>query len=425
MVHVMDYQHVPRKDILCIDVKSFFASVECVSRGLNPLTTFLVVMSHPENSGGLVLAATPLMKKVFGIQTGARRYELPNDPRIIVAPPRMKHYLAVNSQIRAVFLRYVPKEYFLPYSIDEVFLDVTGSHRLFGTTTRIAEQIQADILKETGLYVTCGIGDNLLLAKLALDIESKHSFTRRAEWRYENVPEKVWRIKKLTDFWGIGERMGRKLRDIGINSIYELSQTEPGLLKKHFGVIGQQLYYHAHGLDYSRINETYKPIEKSFGKNQILERDYKDAKEVVIVIKEMAEEMASRLRKNFVDTNRVFLSIGYSKYSPIRGFRHQIKIQPTDSSVRLKAILEMLFWKYYQQQSVRVIAISFGGIALKKGLQLNLFENPIKTLQMEQLERTIDKIRARYGYKALMHASSLSSGATGMKRSTYIGGHQG
>lgn len=425
MVHVMDYQHVPRRDILCIDVKSFFASVECVSRGLNPLTSFLVVVSRPESDGGLVLAATPLMKEVFGIQTGSRKFELPNDPRIIIASPRMKYYLDINAQIRTIFLRYVPEEDFLPYSIDEVFLDVTSSHRLFGSTIQIAKQIQMVILNELGLYVTCGIGDNLLLAKLALDNEAKEVKSRLSEWRYENVQEKLWHIRKLTDFWGIGERMARRLQNIGISSIFELSQTEPTLLKMHLGVIGQQLYYHAHGLDYSRINEAYQPIEKSFGKNQILEKDYHDPNEVIIVIKEMAEEMASRMRNHFVDTNKVFLSISYSKYSPIRGFKHQMKVEPTNSSKTLKEILEMIFWQYYQHEPVRVIAISFGGIALKRGLQLNLFESPAKTIQVERLERTIDKIRKRYGYKSLMHASSLTNGATGIKRSTYVGGHQG
>ncbi|WP_436969899.1 DinB/UmuC family translesion DNA polymerase [Listeria fleischmannii] len=302
---------------------------------------------------------------------------------------------------------------------------MTSSHRLFGSTIQIAKQIQMAILNELGLYVTCGIGDNLLLAKLALDNEAKEVKSRLSEWRYENVQEKLWHIQKLTDFWGIGERMARRLQNIGISSIFELSQTEPTLLKMHLGVIGQQLYYHAHGLDYSRINEAYQPIEKSFGKNQILEKDYHDPNEVIIVIKEMAEEMASRMRNHFVDTNKVFLSISYSKYSPIRGFKHQMKVEPTNSSKTLKEILEMIFWQYYQHEPVRVIAISFGGIALKRGLQLNLFESPAKTIQVERLERTIDKIRKRYGYKSLMHASSLTNGATGIKRSTYVGGHQG
>ncbi|EKZ4627439.1 excinuclease ABC subunit A, partial [Listeria monocytogenes] len=175
MVQVEDYSHAPRRDILCVDVKSFFASVECVKRGLDPLKAKLVVMSNADRAGGLVLAASPTMKKIHRIKTGSRMYELPTwDKEIIIAPPRMKLYLKVNAMIQDIFLRYVPREYFLAYSIDEAFLDVTGSHRLFGSTQEIAEKIQADILRELRLFVTVGIGDNLLLSKLALDNAAKH-----------------------------------------------------------------------------------------------------------------------------------------------------------------------------------------------------------------------------------------------------------
>lgn len=152
--------------------------MECVERGLNPLETHLVVMSNADRAGGLVLAASPKMKKEFGIRTGSRRFELPNDSRIIIAPPRMKYYLKMNAAIQEIFLRFVPDEYYMAYSIDESFLDVTGSHALFGTTTEIARTIQETIYKELGLFVTVGIGDNMLLAKLAMDNEAKKEDSR-------------------------------------------------------------------------------------------------------------------------------------------------------------------------------------------------------------------------------------------------------
>ncbi|MBC1481545.1 MULTISPECIES: Y-family DNA polymerase [Listeria] len=426
MVQVEDYSHAPRRDILCIDVKSFFASVECVKRGLDPLKAKLVVMSNADRAGGLVLAASPMMKKGHRIKTTSRMYEVPTwDKEIIIAPPRMKLYLKVNAMIQAIFLRYVPKEFFFPYSIDEAFLDVTGSHALFGSTQEIAERIQADILRELRLFVTVGIGDNMLLSKLALDNAAKHQADGIATWRYENVPDTIWKINELTDMWGIGHRTAENLKRLGIFSVYALSQSPPPLLKRRLGVIGEQLYYHSHGIDYSKINERYVPISKSYGKSQILERDYHDPFEVAIVIREMSEEIAMRLRKHHVNATVVHLGIRYSKYSIKSGFRHQLKVEATSSTKEIVAHFINLFWKYYENEAVRQVEMNCGGIVKKIGLQLNLFENPIQTVNQEQLDITIDKIRARYGFKSMMHASSLLTGSTGLKRSRMVGGHKG
>lgn len=426
MVQVEDYSHAPRKDILCVDVKSFFASVECVKRGLNPLKAKLVVMSNADRAGGLVLAASPMMKKIHRIKTGSRMYELPTwDQEIIIAPPRMKLYLKVNAMIQAIFLRYVPKEYFLPYSIDEAFLDVTGSHALFGTTQEIVYKIQRDILEELRLYVTIGIGDNPLLAKLALDNVAKDRADGIAEWRYEDAPETIWKIRHLEAVCGIGHRTALRLQKMGIFTMYQLSQTPPAILKNKMGIIGEQLYYHAHGIDYSFLNEKYVPANTSYGKSQILEKDYHVSAEVEIIIREMVSEVAMRLRQNHVDTSVIHLSIGYSKYSIKKGFSHQAKIPPTNSSHALIPYFLQLFQRYDEHEPVRSITISCGKISLKTGLQLNLFEDATLTLNQEQLEVTVDKIRARYGFKSLMHASSLLAGATGIKRSEMVGGHKG
>ncbi|EHY61342.1 putative DNA polymerase IV (plasmid) [Listeria monocytogenes FSL J1-208] len=383
-------------------------------------------MSNADRAGGLVLAASPKMKQVHRIKTGSRMYELPTwDKRIIIAPPRMKLYLKVNAMIHAIFERYVPKEFIHVFSIDECFLDITGSHLLFGSTEEIVRKIQRDILEELKLFVTVGIGDNPLLAKLALDNEAKHQDSGIAEWRYEDVPETIWKIKQLDDVCGIGNRTAERLKRMGIFSMYQLSQTPPPLLKRAMGVIGEQLYYHAHGLDYSRLNEKYVPVSKSYGKSQILERDYHKQMEVEIVLREMVEDVAMRLRKSHVDTAVIHLSIGYSKYSIKKGFSHQMKIPATNSSQVLITYFLQLFRKYIESEAVRSIALSCGQITLKAGLQLNLFEDVERTLNQEQLDTTIDKIRQRYGFRSMMHASSLLTGATGLKRSEMVGGHKG
>lgn len=165
MVREIDYAVAPRRDILCIDVKSFFASVECMKRHLNPLTAYLVVMSHAERQGGLVLAASPMVKAEFGIKTGSRRYELPDDPRIIIAPPRMNLYLHVNEMILKIARRYVSNDDLYVFSIDEFFMDVTQYHALFGDTMTIAKRLQQDIWQELRLAVTIGIGENPFLGK--------------------------------------------------------------------------------------------------------------------------------------------------------------------------------------------------------------------------------------------------------------------
>lgn len=150
---------------------------------------------------------------------------------------------------------------------------------------------------------------------MALDNEAKHQPSGIAEWRYEDVPETIWKIKQLDDVCGIGNRTAERLKRMGIFSMYQLSQMPPPLFKRAIGVMGEQLYYHAHGLDYSRLNEKYVPVSKGYGKSRILERDYHKQMEVEIVLREMVEDVAMRLRKSHVDTSVIHLSVGYSKYS--------------------------------------------------------------------------------------------------------------
>nr|WP_260485277.1 excinuclease ABC subunit A [Listeria booriae] len=389
------------------------------------MTAHLVVMSHADRAGGLVLAASPAVKRDFGIKTGARRYEVPDDPRIIIAPPQMKLYLKVNKMILDIARRYVSKEDLYVFSIDEFFMDVTQYHALFGDTMTIAKKLQQDILKELRLFVTIGIGENPFLAKVSLDVAAKHQSNGIAEWRYPDIPKTLWKIPDMTEVVGIGQKTAIRLENVGISSIHALAHAPIGLLKQTLGIMGVQLYYHANGIDYSRLSETYTPISKSFGKSQILERDYYDMHEVAIIVREMAEEVAMRIRKEHAQTACVHLSIGYSKHSILRGFSHQMKVYPTDSSKKITEYALHIFHKYIGKDAVRSVAISAGIITYKEGTQLNLFEDAVQTIYQEQLERTIDHIRNRYGFKSMMHASSLLDGATALSRSTMIGGHRG
>lgn len=202
-----DYQNELRRVILMIDSKSFYASVEAVRLKLNPLKAILVVMSTEKNTGsGLVLAASPMAKKLFGISNVTRARDVPiHDKRLIIEPPKMNLYIQVNQKINRIFQQFTAEEDIQPYSIDESLLDVTDSWQLFGATPyEVARKIQLAVKKETGIYLTVGIGDNPLLAKLALDLEAKRNHSLIAEWHYEDVPDKLWPVTQLDDVWSIG-----------------------------------------------------------------------------------------------------------------------------------------------------------------------------------------------------------------------------
>lgn len=422
----VSYINEPRRDILCIDIKSFFASVEAVERDQDPLEAMIAVVSKPDNNGGLVLAASPKVKEKYNVRTGTRVYEIPKRSNIEIVEPRMALYLKKNLEIIEIFKRYVALQDLHVYSIDESFLDVTHSHALFGSTHEIATKIQNDIKKEMKLVATIGIGDNPLLAKLALDHQAKrddkNSF--QAYWSYEHVPKTIWKIADLTDFWGIGKRTEAKLKRIGIHTMYDLAQYDVQKIKSRFNIIGEQLFYHAHGIDRTILSDKFVPKENSFSKNQILNRDYTHPYDVEIVIREMTEENAMRLRKHNLTTSTVKLTIGYSKHTIDAGFRHQMAIEATDSSQKLVQYMLQIFRKHYENHAVRIVNVSFNKIAPKQDFQMNLFENLEDVLKDESLDNIVDIVRKKYGYTSLLHASSLLQNGMAIQRSKLLGGHQ-
>lgn len=424
---MFDYSLERSEDILCIDVKSFFASVECVDWGYHPLKKLLVVMSNAENAGGLVLAASPMAKKVLGISNVSRKYEIPPHPELEIVPPRMNRYIEKNTEINHIYREYVSDEDLYIYSIDESFLSIRPSLELFKTNSAydLAKMIQRHVHRQTGLYVTIGIGDNMLLAKLALDNEAKNNKDFIAEWRYEDVPNTVWKIKELSDMWGIGRRTEQNLINLGIYSVYDLAHTNFYHLRQIMGVIGEQLYANAWGIDRSNIRIRYKPLEKSYGNSQVLPKDYTNRNEIKIVIREIAEQVAARIRKRHCQAGCVSLYIGYSQYEIDRGFSRQMKIPVTSNSKKLIQYCLQLFDKYYEGQAVRNIGISYSKLSYTTDIQLDLFEDPEQQIANERLDYLVDKIRKKYGFKSLMHASSLLEGATAIDRTSLVGGHAG
>ena len=319
----MDQVYLHR-NFLCIDLKSFFASAECLDRGLNPFTTPLVVANPTQGNGAITLAVTPYLK-TLGVKSRGRLYEIPKNIKYMIAKPRMSLYLAKSREVVEVYLKYVSLEDLHIYSIDECFLDVTNYLKMYEKSDyELALDILEDVQKSTGLTATCGIGPNMLLAKLSMDIEAKHNKDFIAKWTYDDIPTKLWPIHPLSKVWGIGPRMEVNLNRLGIYSVYDLAHYDRNKLKQKFGVIGTELWNHANGIDLSLIGDMEKTKDKSYSHSQVLFKDY-NGNNIKIIIREMVEVVTMRLHKNHVTSSLIGLGIGYSK-DVGGGFYHQIKL---------------------------------------------------------------------------------------------------
>lgn len=458
-----DYSREPKSDIAFVDMKSFYASVECVERGLHPLKTSLCVMSRSDNSNGLILASSPMFKKVFGKLNVGRSYDLPFDihtrkfsyynarrqglpttPEYVryieewakvtfIVPPRMDMYIKRNIEIQHIFQNYASIEDILPYSIDEGFIDLTSSLNYFipdkGVSRRkkldmLSARIQRDIWRKTGIYSTVGMSNaNPLLAKLALDNEAKHTPTMRANWSYEDVEEKVWNIPKMTDFWGIGSRMEKRLNKLGIYSIRDLANCNPDILKKELGVVGVDLFFHVNGIDESNVHNPYKSKNKGLGNSQVLPRDYVKQVDIELILREMAEQVAIRLRRAHKKCCTVSISVGFSRYEMKRPIQAQMKVEPTNNTRVLTDHVLSLFRKKYDSGAVRNVAVSYSNFVDDSIQIISLFDDVEKIDKEERLQTAIDTIRNQFGFTTIQKGNSLLEASRSLERSKLIGGH--
>jgi len=458
-----DYSLEPQSDIAFIDMKSFYASVECVDRGLHPLKTSLCVMSRADNSAGLILASSPMFKKVFGKSNVGRSYDLPFDVKTrkfsyynakkqglpttidyvryieewakstVIVPPRMDTYIAVNMEIQKIFHDFAAPDDIYPYSIDEGFIDLTSSLNYFVPDRRISRKDKLDIIsaaiqkkiwRKTGIYSTVGMSNsNPLLAKLALDNEAKKTPTMRANWSYEDVEKKVWAIPKMTDFWGIGNRMEKRLHGLGIFSIKELAQANPDLIKKELGIMGLELWFHANGIDESNVHKPYKPKSKGIGNSQVLPRDYIKPRDIEIILREMAEQVAVRLRRAGKKATVVSIHLGYSKAEQKRSIHTQMKIEPTNQTALLTNYVLKLFHTKYTSGAIRNVAVNYSGLVDESFGLISLFDDIEKIEKEERLQSAIDAIRTEFGFTSLLKGNVLDQASRTIARSKLIGGH--
>lgn len=428
----MDYSREPHGVFFMIDNKSFYASVESVARGLNPLQSKLVVMSETANTGsGLALAASPQAKKLFGIKNVSRQRLMPKvSPDLLLVPPRMNLYIKKNMEINKIFRRFTADEDCYPYSIDESILDMTHSWQLFGDTPlEVAQLIQHTVRQEKGLYTTVGIGENPVQAKLALDLIAKYDHYLIGELSYANFGEKIWPITDLTKVWSIGHRTEAHLNRIGINSMGDLAWCNPYQLKKEFGIIGSQLFALSWGIDRSKLTELVKPVDKSWSNSQVLPRDYNKQEEIELVIHEIAQQVTSRMRHHGQIAGSISLGIGYS-YKATEddgrsGFNRSMRVEPTSNSKQVADYLISLFRESWEGQTVRNVMVALSMLSPEVGFQMNLFEPPEQQIKADMFERIVDQIRDRFGVTKLIMASSLMKGGTLLERAALVGGHNG
>lgn len=412
------------KHILCIDLKSFYASVECVLAGYDPFQTPLVVADKSRGKGSIVLSVTPYLKSL-GVPSRCRIHELPKNIDIIYARPKMQTYLEYAAKIISVYLDFVSEEDLYVYSVDEAFLDMTPYLKYYQKDDiSIGKHILTTLRETLGLYATCGVGPNMLMAKLAMDIEAKQSDTFIAKWHYDDLKYKLWPISPLSKMWGIGHRMQHNLEVLGMHNIGDIAKSNPIFLKQQFGVLGEELYYHTHGIDLSMIQDKkkIKQVRKSFGLGQVLFRDYK-SDEIILIIEEMVDEVTRRLRLAKKQTACVHLQIGYAKEFG-GGFSRQLSLTEPTSSVR--AIYEIclnLFEKYDEGLPIRRVGISLSKLSVKTYYQYDMFEDIEALKREENILNVIDRIKARHGVNSINRASSELEHSTEKRRNESVGGH--
>jgi DNA polymerase V len=405
-----------------IDLKAFYAVVECVERKLDPFTTPLVVADKSRGTGTIVLSVSPYLK-ARGVPSRCRVFELPKNNEIIFATPRMSLYLKKSADVIATMLDFIGEDDLHIYSIDEAFLNLGPYLRLYKATPR---QLVARIIKainvRLGLFATAGIGPNNFIAKSALDIEAKKRVDGIAEWTIDDIKTKLWPLQPLSKMWGISSRLEARLNNMGITSIGDLAQFPKQSLVAYFGIMGEQLHNHANGIDESQIRQKYQPAEPSLSMGQVLMRDYR-VEEIPIVISEMVDDLAIRLRLEGKLTGVISLFVGYSDPG---GFSRQMALMnPTDDNDILIEALLTLFYKFIEpKRFVRNIGFSFGRLTTPEHEQLNLFIDPYEQDRKRRLQHALDEIKYRFGKNAILRATALLPSSTTIDRHTLIGGHR-
>ena len=414
-----------QKYYLCIDLKTFYASVECVERGLDPFNTNLVVADESRGKGTICLAVSPKMK-MLGVKNRCRLFEIPPTIKYMIAMPRMKKYIEYSANIYAIYLKYFAKEDIHVYSIDEAFMDATNYLKLYQMNpVELAKVIIKDIYKNYGITATAGIGTNMYLAKIALDITAKHSATNIGYLDEEKYKKELWYHKPLTDFWQIGKGIERRLNKMRVFTMYDVAHIDQKRLYKEFGVNAEYLIDHSWGKESCTIADIkkYTPKTNSITNSQVLFEDYSFEK-ARLVLKEMVELGSLRLIENNLVTDTVGLYIGYSK-DVIKATSESKKLENYTNGYRelLKVFLEIYDKNTNRGIAIRRIGVSFGNVIETENVQLSLFTDQEKIDKERKLELAMSSIKHKMGKNTILRGMNLEEGATTILRNKLVGGH--
>ena len=489
------------KVYVAIDLKSFYASVECVDRGLDPLDTNLVVADMSRTEKTICLAVSPPLKS-FGISGRARLFEvisrvdevnrerawdapqkkltgkscicseLEKDPSLaldyVVASPRMALYMKVSSQIYGIYLRYVAPEDIFAYSVDEVFIDATGYLEIYNTNGHgFARMLIQDVLDTTGITATAGVGTNMYLCKVAMDIVAKHipadkDGVRIAELDELSYRENLWSHTPITDFWRVGKGIAARLSKLGIHTMgdiarHSLNRSHTRVLYKEFGKNAELLIDHAWGIEPTAVSDVkaYRPSSSSISSGQVLSEpcDYERTR---LIVWEMADMLSLDLVDKGLVTDQIVLTINYDRESLADGHykgelvrdyygrdvpKHAHGTQNlgrhTSSTRKITDMTMALFERIFDKSLLtRKITIAACNVIREDKIpeseryeQLSLFDtaNTIDEKELEK-ERAIQKamvtIKHRFGKNAVLKGTNFTEGATAKERNAQIGGHK-
>ena len=413
---------------LCIDQRSFYATVECVARGLDPLETDLVV-ADAERSENTICLAVSVHLKSRGVKNRCRLKDIPPYIKCIVAVPRMQLYIDCAAAIYGVFLKYLAPEDIYVYSIDESFLDVTPYLKMYGTTAKeLAQRIIQDVRETVGTICTCGIGTNLYLAKIALDIIAKKATDSIGILDEQSYREQLWDHQPITDFWRISHGTAKRLRDHGMTTLRHVAMMQEDYLYKWFGIDAELLIDHAWGREPTTIADikNYKSKSKSLSSSQVLMRDY-NSREGEIIVKEMMDQLCLDMAAKKLVTDSISLYVGYSHTQGVPGVGGTAQFSgPVNTAAEIVPAIATLYRRIVNPSyAIRRIGLTCNNVTEDLGaLQLNLFEDTTKQLRHKALQEAMLGIRAKYGKNAILKGMNFEEAATGRERNSQIGGHK-
>lgn len=412
---------------LCIDLKSFYASVECVERGLDPFAANLVVADPSRGRGAICLAISPAMK-ALGIKNRCRIFEIPKGVEYITALPRMKRYMEVSADIYSVYLDYISPDDIHVYSIDECFLDVTQYLKMYRKNPKeMAVMLTNAVFEKTGICAAAGIGTNLFLAKVALDITAKHTDDHIGYLDNEEFLRTIQTHQPITDIWNVGRGTAKRLEKYGVFDLKGVTELPQKLLYKEFGVNAEHLINHANGIEPCTISEikNFKPKSNSLSHSQILFEDYK-YDDALLVLKEMVDKQVLELVEKKLVTDSISLYIEYSKdVAHSTGGTRKIG-EFTNSYKKLMGYFEALYLETtLKDYPIRKLGIGLNNLQDDSMASITLFSDIEAEEKEKKLQEAIISIKNKHGKNAVLKGISYTEKGTARIRNKLIGGHNG